>query len=188
MAKPPPKDAKKGPAPAKAAPAAAAPAEDMDEEAKPAGKGALLLAAGFAGAVLVGVAIGVGLHFLGVLGATADSTAKPEAKQSAVLEITPPVLVEMPEKLVDLKTGTCQAPYLRFQISVDVPQKAQPLVAARQVEILDAVQQYLRGRERQDLVGREGADRLRNETRRRINELIAPEQINGVLFKKFVLQ
>jgi flagellar basal body-associated protein FliL len=187
MAKPPSKNAKKGPAPAKAAPVAA-PAEDMDEDEKPAGKNMLFLAAGFAGALLVGVAIGVGLHFLGLLGTTADSAAKPEAKQSAVLEITPPVLVEMPEKLVDLKTGTCQAPYLRFQISVDVPQKAQPLVAARQVEILDAVQQYLRGRERQDLVGREGSDRLRNETRRLINELIAPEQINGVLFKKFVLQ
>jgi flagellar basal body-associated protein FliL len=187
MAKPPPKDAKKGPAPAKAAPAAA-PAEEMDEDEKPAGKGTLILAAGFAGALLVGVAIGVGLHFLGVLGATAGSAAKPEAKQTAVLEFTPPVLVEMPEKLVDLKTGTCQAPYLRFQISVDVPQKVQPLVVARQVEILDAVQQHLRSRERQDLVGREGSDRLRNETRRVINELIAPEQINSVLFKKFVLQ
>jgi len=187
MAKPPPKDAKKGPAPAKAAPVAA-PAEDREEDAKPAGKGMLFLAAGFAGALLLGVAIGVGLHFLGVLGATPGSAAKPEAKQTAVLEFTPPVLVELPEKLVDLKTGTCQAPYLRFQISVDVPQKVQPLVVARQVEILDAVQQHLRSRERQDLVGREGSDRLRNETRRVINELIAPEQINSVLFKKFVLQ
>lgn len=188
MAKPPPKDVKKGSAPAKAAPATAAPAEDMDDDEKPAGTSTLILAAGFAGAVLVGVAIGVGLHFLGVLGASSGSAAKPEAKQTAVIEFTPPVLVEMPEKLIDLKTGTCQAPYLRFQISVDVPMKVQPLVVARQVEILDAVQQHLRSRERQDLVGREGSDRLRNETRRLINELIAPEQINGVLFKKFVLQ
>jgi flagellar basal body-associated protein FliL len=172
------------PMPPKGAKAAA---EEPAEEAEPQAGGGkkIILIAAIAG--IVGVLVGGGAGYLTARMLGGDK-AKAEAKQTAVIDITPPVLVDLPEKLIDLKTGTCQAPYLRVQVSIDVPQKAQPLVANRQVQIADAIQQYLRGQERHDLVGREGADRLRNETRKVVNELIAPEQINGVLFKKFVLQ
>lgn len=179
MAKP-SKTAKKGAAPAKAAPA-----EDAGEGDGRAGKGKLLVIAGIVGAVLVVGGAGAGLYFSGLLGGGGTAS---DSKPAAVIEFSPPTLVDMPEKLVDLKTGTCQAPYLRFLMSVDVPKKAEPLVVGRQVEIMDAMQQLLRSRERHELVGLEGSDRLRNDARRIINEMIAPEQINGVLFKKFVLQ
>ncbi len=123
-------------------------------------------------------------HMLGMLG----SGEKP-GRQVAVVSLGAPVLVEMPEMMVDLKVGTCRSPYLRYAMRIEVTSGgAAAAVDAAQARILDAVQQHMRSKERQELVGVEGADRMRNETREIINRLVAPERINGVLFKKFVLQ
>ena len=124
------------------------------------------------------------LQLLGLLG----SGDKP-GRQVAVVSLGAPVLVDFPEAMVDLKVGTCRSPYLRYAMTIEVPSGSDAAaVGDAQARILDAVQQNLRGKERQELVGVEGADRMRNESREIINRLIAPARINGVLFKKFVLQ
>jgi flagellar basal body-associated protein FliL len=124
------------------------------------------------------------LHLLGLLG-----TAEKSGRQVAVVSLGQPVMVDMPEMMVDLKVGTCRSPYLRYAMRIEVTSGgAATAVNDAQARIVDAVQQHLRDKERQELVGVEGADRMRNDTREIINRLIAPERINGVLFKKFVLQ
>ena len=123
------------------------------------------------------------LYMLGLLG-----TGDKPGRQVAVVSLGQPVLVDFPEMMVDLKVGTCRSPYLRFAMTIEVPSGGAGAVNDAQARIVDAVQQHLRSRERQELVGVEGADRMRNETREIVNRLVAPERINGVLFKKFVLQ
>lgn len=123
------------------------------------------------------------LYWMGLLG-SGDQTGR----QVAVVAIGAPVLVDLPEMMVDLKIGTCRSPYLRFAMTIEAPSGSGPAVSEAQARIMDAVQQHLRSRERQELVGVEGADRMRNEAREIVNRLVAPVQINGVLFKKFVLQ
>ncbi len=131
----------------------------------------------------IGGTVGV-LHLLGLLG-----TAEKSGRQVAVVALGQPVLVDMPEVMVDLKVGACRSPYLRYAMRIEVTSGAAAnSVNDAQARIMDAVQQHLRGKERQELVGVEGADRMRNEARDIINRLIAPERINSVLFKKFVLQ
>ena len=61
-------------------------------------------------------------------------------------------------------------------------------VQAMEVRITDAIRSYLRDRERSDLVGGKGEERMRFETTQIINDLIAPSKIQGILFKEFVLQ
>jgi flagellar basal body-associated protein FliL len=136
-------------------------------------------------AVLAGGGGTVGvLHMLGMLG-----TGEKSGRQVAVVALGAPVLVDLPEMMVDLKVGSCRSPYLRFAMRIEVTSgAAAAAVDAAQARIADDIQQHLRGKERQELVGVEGADRMRNEAREIINRLIAPERINGVLFKKFILQ
>jgi flagellar FliL protein len=139
--------------------------------------------------IVVAVLLGAGgtagvLYMLGLLG----SGDKP-GRQVAVVALGQPVLIDFPEMMVDLKVGTCRSPYLRFVMTIEVPSGgAAGAVSDAQARIVDAVQQHLRSRERQELVGVEGADRMRNEAREIVNRLVAPARINGVLFKKFVLQ
>lgn len=157
--------------------------EEGAKSKKKGGKGKIIVFALAGLAVLAGGA-GAGLYFTGFFG----GKSAPAPKQTAVIDLGPPVYVEMPEKTVDLKVGECKSPYLRFQMTVEVPQKSQPAVSAKQLQIMDAVQQALRSFERQEVTGVEGADRVRNAARRVIDEIIAPDKINGVLFKKFVVQ
>lgn len=169
---------------AKPAPAQSAKAANGDaKSAKKGGKGKVIVLAVVA-LVILGGGAGAGLYFTGIIG----GKSQPAPKQNAVIDLGPPVYVDMPEKTVDLKVAECKSPYLRFQMTIEVPQKSQPAVAAKQIQIMDAVQQALRSFERQEVTGVEGSDRVRNASRRVIDEIIAPEKINGVLFKKFIVQ
>lgn len=47
---------------------------------------------------------------------------------------------------------------------------------------------HLREQERQDLVGKTGAEKLRFDIANIINNVIQPKQVQGVLFKDFLLQ
>ena len=144
----------------------------------------LMLALMVVGALLLGGGGTTGiLYFFGLLG-----SGEPAHRKTAVITRGAPALVDLPEALVDLKVGTCRSPYLRFIMTIDVSSENVAAVNDALPRILDAVQQHLRNKERQELVGIEGADRLRNEAREIVNRVIAPVTINGVLFKKFVLQ
>lgn len=168
----------------------AKPPTDKESNKEP-GKGAgtdkpkILVFALMALALLAGSAGTTGtLYYLGYIGGHAESSGR----QVAVVALGAPEIIDFPEMMVDLKTGTCRAPYVRFRMAVEAVGGARGTVTDLQPQIIDAVQQRLRSMERHELVGVEGADHVRNEAREVINRVIAPERINSVIFKKFVLQ
>ena len=182
----------------KAGKKAATPAKGGDDdngEAMPKKGGKLkIIVFAVAGLLVVGTAAGGGLWYFGMLdsllgkGPKEASKPKEKPKQHAEIDFGPPVFVDMPETVVDLKVNTCTSPYIKFRMTVEVPQKLQPVVVANQTRIMDAAQQHIRGLTRQDLVGEEGAKRLREDMKRVVEHAIRPEKITGVLFKKFLLQ
>ncbi|MCH7833394.1 MAG: flagellar basal body-associated FliL family protein [Proteobacteria bacterium] len=95
---------------------------------------------------------------------------------------------EFPQIKADLKTGKCRSAMLRTTFVLQMRSTDLKRVQAMELRISDAIRSYLRDRERSELVGRKGADRLRFETTQIINNLIAPSKIQGILFKEFVLQ
>jgi len=111
-----------------------------------------------------------------------------EAGTATVQLAGPPVFHDLPSVTADLKTGRCRSPYLRIQIVLEMPGDQVPVVQEKETEIMDAVQAQLREHERQDLVGKSGTDKLRQEIRMIVNGMIAPAEISGVLFKEFLLQ
>ncbi|MBM3565693.1 MAG: hypothetical protein FJX42_06230 [Alphaproteobacteria bacterium] len=137
--------------------------------------GVLFLGAGMAGGAF---------YYFGLSRQSEDTSGR----QVAVVSLGAPEIIDFPELMVDLRTDTCRAPYLRFRMAIEASGASRGLVTNLQPHIIDATQQYLRNQSRQDLVGVEGADRMRNDVREVINRLIAPERINSVIFKKFLLQ
>ena len=160
-----------------------APPEDAadDDAEAPVGRKAKqkkLLILGGAGAAALVLIVGAAMLFLGG-----------DDKGRATVELAgPPVFHEMPSLLADLKTGRCRAPYLKVAIVVEIPQNQLAELQAREVEIIDAVQAELRETERQDLVGKGGADRLRERVLLAVNGRIAPSRASGILFREFLLQ
>ena len=128
---------------------------------------------------------GGGAYFAGLF----DSS--PGAKgptRIAVIDLGESVMHEFPQIKADLKTGKCRSPLLRTTFILQMRSTDLKRVQAMELRITDAIRSYLRDRERSDLVGRKGEERMRFETTQIINDLIAPSKIQGILFKEFVLQ
>ncbi len=157
--------------------------EEDSGEGKKGGKKKLII---IAAAVLVLILGGAGgAYFAGLF----DS--EPGAKGPsliAVIDLGEPVMHEFPQIKADLKTGKCRSPLLRTTFIIEMRDKDLKRVQAMELRITEAVRAYLRDRERSELVGRKGEERLRFDTTQIINKLIAPSQIDGILFKEFVLQ
>ena len=141
--------------------------------------------------VLVGA--GAGLYFTGMFGLAgngddgyAAADAKNQAKDS--VELGASVYHDLPEMTVDLKTGQCRAPFLKFQATIQIAEEHRPLLQERQPKIIDRVQTHLRDQERRDLVGKAGAERLRGELVSIVNNTLRTVQVCNVLFKTLVLQ
>ena len=67
------------------------------------------------------------------------------------------------------------------------PEAKAALVAA-EVKLVDKIQIHLRSLTRQDLVGREGATKLRFDLMTMIDEIIAPHKVRELLYREFLLQ
>ncbi|MSO92874.1 MAG: flagellar basal body-associated protein FliL [Rhodospirillales bacterium] len=188
--KPDPKTPPKGAEAAKADAAAKDPkveaAPDDDGAPPVGGKAKLILAA--AGLAVV-LAIGGVAYYLisGSQTPPSGETAKAPQKSAAV-EFGPVVFHDYPEQLVDLKTGACKSAFLKYQLTVEIPEKDRQRLVDVQARIFDRPQMYLRNQERQDLVGKAGAEKLREELTTIVNGAISPARANSVLFKKFLLQ
>ena len=167
--------------------AAASNGAEGDAAPQAKGRGKLLILAA-AGVVAIAAIGGGAFYFIsGSKQAPPAETAKAPQKSAAV-EFGPVVFHDYPEQLVDLKTGACKAAFLKYQITVEIPEKDRPRLVEVQARILDRTQMYLRNQERQELVGKAGAEKLRDEMTTIINGAIAPARANSVLFKKFLLQ
>jgi len=158
-------------------------AEEDSEEGKKDGKKKLIIIAAAVLVLILGG--GGGAYFAGLF----DSS--PGAKgptRIAVIDLGESVMHEFPQIKADLKTGKCRSPLLRTTFILQMRSTDLKRVQAMELQITDTIRSYLRDRERSDLIGRKGEERMRFETTQIINDLIAPSKIQGILFKEFVLQ
>jgi flagellar FliL protein len=159
-------------------------AEEDSEEGKKDGKKKLIIIAAVVLVLILGGG-GGGAYFAGLfdfsLGAKGPT-------RIAVIDMGESVMHEFPQIKADLKTGKCRSPLLRTTFILQMRSTYLKRVQAMELRITDAIRSYLRDRERSDMVGRKGEERMRFETTQIINDLIAPSKIQGILFKEFVLQ
>jgi flagellar FliL protein len=134
-----------------------------------------------AAAVVVGLgSVGGGAYYF--LGGRTE--AAPAGK------IKPPVFFDMPDVLVNLSSSANErTQYLKVKVTLEVPDEAvKAQIAPLMPRLMDTFQTYLRELRATDLDGSAGLYRLKEELTRRVNEAIAPNHINAVLFKEIVVQ
>ncbi len=156
--------------------------EGAEEEAPARGKKKLIVIAALLLAVLGG---GGGAYFLGFFDAFLGGEEK---KTVAVIDLGEPVLHEFPLIKADMKTGKCTSPLLKTLLVVQLADNDLKRLQSMELRIMDQVTQYLRDLERQEMMGKKGAEKLRFDTTRIINTLMAPSKIHAIIFKEFILQ
>lgn len=163
-------------------------AEETEGEApaKKGGKKKLIMI--IVGAILVlAIGGGAGAYFMGMFDAPA-----PMEGEEMVEPAAPKVeykYYDMPEMLINLQADSGQVRYLKLLVSVEYEAGIDPaVVISAQTQIEDLFQTYLRELTPTELQGSMGVFRLREELLKRINLIISPEKINGILFKKIVVQ
>jgi len=153
-----------------------APADAEGDEKKP-GKKKLIMFAGIAVVVLLGVAFG-GAFFLGMFD-----------NETETVEEWTPVFYELPEMTVNLSTVDKRPQYLRVQIALEMhDEDTRAKVEEVLPRVLDAFQVYLRELRSTDLEGSAGIYRLKEELVRRVNLAIHPAEIDNVVFKEIIVQ
>ncbi len=161
--------------------------DESDDEGREDGgskKKLILIAAGVVLLLVVGGGVTALLtgSLLGVGGDTEQEVDTAEL-------LAKPIYYQLPEIMVDLKSGRCRAPFLKLGIQVGVA-KPEDVELLQEVEplIVDKLKIHLRSLERQDLVGREGAEKLRFDIITILNHVARPLTMRHVLFKEFLLQ
>jgi flagellar basal body-associated protein FliL len=94
---------------------------------------------------------------------------------------------EFPDIIADLKDEGRKPRYVKLGIVVEVPAEVRPRLEEQQTAIIDALHAYLRERTAADLIGEEGAERVRGALSEIVNQALAPDQAKGVLFRQFIL-
>lgn len=110
--------------------------------------------------------------------------SQPEAE----LSLGKPSLVELPEIRTDMKTGACRSPFLRAVVQVQVTSGDEPKIEQYKSQIMDGILTHLRDQERQNVVGKEGSERLRFELVQIVKNVIKPTPVHTVLFKELIVQ
>ena len=152
---------------------------------KPAKKrGRLLLFGGIGAVVLLAIAGGVGWA-TGILPSLLGIEV--EVKEARI-ELGKPVTYDMPEIKADLKTGACSAPLFRALISVQLLPQDLPVLQESEMRVRDRIIAHLRDVERQELVGKDGTERLRFDIVEIINQEIQPATAHTVFFRDLLLQ
>lgn len=147
-----------------------------------------LALAGAAGFAFI-ASVCVGLFFAGAFDGVESSPEedRAEAKAANQQALNSPHFHTFPEMVVDLRTAHCRAPFLRFTLVVQINEQDQPLMGAYEVRLTDRIQNHVRSYERRELVGVEGANRIRSDMVAVINEIIGPGRVQAALFNNFIL-
>ena len=117
-----------------------------------------------------------------------DPLFEEKATRTAILDIGAPELYEFPLLKADLRTDRCRSALLKTKMVVQLAGEDMKRLQSLELRIMDGVTQYLRDKERRQLVGKKGAEALRFDVTRIINTLLAPSTIQAVYFKEFILQ
>ena len=158
------------------------PAEGADgADAIPAKKGKLKLIIALVGFVAI-LGGGAGwFFFMRGHGEEAHAEAPPPK---------PPSFVEVPDMMVNLVGAPGErVQYLRVKIVLEVKEEKQvESIKPNLPRVTDLFQTYLRELRPSDINGSAGLFRLKEELTKRVNNAVAPQVVNAVLFKEIVVQ
>ncbi len=97
--------------------------------------------------------------------------------------------VKMPELVANLDAGPDNDSYAKMQAELEVTDSASAAaVNAQMPAIVDLFQTYLRSMQPDDLRGSEGLYRLREALLARANVIVAPNQVQNILFIEMLVQ
>jgi flagellar FliL protein len=101
-----------------------------------------------------------------------------------------PIFVDVPEVLVNLIGAPGERiQYLKVKVVLEVREEKQvEAIKPTMPRVSDIFQTYMRELRPSDLNGSAGLFRLKEELTRRVNVVVAPGQVNAVLFKEIVIQ
>jgi len=102
----------------------------------------------------------------------------------------PPSFVEVPDMLVNLVGAPGErVQYLKVRVVLEVKEEKQvEAIKPTMPRVTDIFQTYMRELRPVDLNGSAGLFRLKEELTRRVNAVVAPSEVNAVLFKEIVVQ
>ncbi|MCC7045345.1 MAG: flagellar basal body-associated FliL family protein [Alphaproteobacteria bacterium] len=159
-------------------------AKDGEGEAKPKGKGKLLIIAAAGGLVLLLAGGGAAAYFMGMFGGKA---AHKEAEKPAAPVVA--TYVQLPDLLVNLSSTGRRNNFIKLKITLELEKPTdQDRVKTMQPRIIDNFQTYLRNLRLEDLQGAQGLFRLREELLVRINAAVAPAKVTDILFQEMLVQ
>jgi len=172
--------------------------EDKLETAIQEGIGPVEIAPPESGKKKIVLFAGIGIAFLGVVGAGLYFTGmldrflghKDAAAEAPAAQAKPPVFFDLPDFLVNLNSaGNKKANFLKLSVSLQLENPEDTVrVQAMMPRIIDNFQIYLRELRVEDLRGSDGIYRLREELLARVNAAVAPVKVNEVLFKEMLVQ
>jgi flagellar FliL protein len=101
-----------------------------------------------------------------------------------------PIFIDVPEVLVNLVGAPGERiQYLKVKVVLEVKEEKQiETIKPTMPRVSDIFQTYMRELRPADLNGSAGLFRLKEELTRRVNAVVAPGQVNAVLFKEIVIQ
>jgi flagellar protein FliL len=113
-----------------------------------------------------------------------------EEAHAEALPPKPPAFVEVPDMLVNLVGAPGErVQYLKLRLVLEVKEEKQvETIKPSLPRVTDIFQTYLRELRPSDLNGSAGLFRLKEELTKRVNSVLAPNQVSAVLFKEIVVQ
>jgi flagellar protein FliL len=199
------KDKSKGKDKDKAPPAESADPENPDAEAAEGGKKKpplmMLIAAGVGALVVLG---GGGTAALMIFSPHHDTASghklppKPKAdKKDGKADPNAPLVQDgpdgvvfytLPDVVVNMQTPDGKPTFLKLKLAFELPDHATAdTLDAEMPRLQDVFQTFLRELRPEDLSGSEGTLQLRAELQRRVDLVIAPSKVNGVLIEEMLI-
>lgn len=117
--------------------------------------------------------------------ASAEKSGEHSAEEASNL----PQFIDLPEMTINLVSATGKAQFLRVRVTLEVAdaettKQIQPVMP----RILDVFQVYMRELRVDDIEGSAGVQRLKEELTKRVNQVVTPVHVDGVLFKDMLVQ
>ncbi len=126
----------------------------------------------------------MGVFFMGFL----DPLLGIEAEVEAPPPLLEPIYYDLPEIMVDLKSTGRRTRYIKIKVIAEISETFEPRIEELKVKIKDRFQAWLRQQTRKGLTGTEGTEMMRAGLLVILNEILAPDYAEAILFKEILLQ
>jgi flagellar FliL protein len=98
------------------------------------------------------------------------------------------VFYTLPDIVVNMQTPDGRSTFLKLKLAFELPDHGTAdILDAEMPRLQDVFQTFLRELRPEDLSGSEGTLQLRAELQRRVNLVIAPSKVNGVLIEEMLI-